>query len=199
MDTKSHLIFGEEICRYFDWSEDYAQWAIAPDMDMGFLHRYYRHRFSTLEAIYKEYPKISHGIPTKDKQIIGTLILSHFYLDIFNGPIFCWGIWLPANHVPPEMTDDLLRLVVTTEPERFYSESRNHFRNILLRYSSVKDFCGALLNTLRLATVWLPKFKFDAAVRQFKEFTGIKDLVLSGDERDNSYYRFLKYYFRIPL
>ena len=196
MDTKSHLIFGEEICRYFDWSEDYAQWAIAPDMDMSFLHRYYRHRFSTLEAIYKEYPKIAHGIPIKDKQIIGTLILSHFYLDIFNGPIFCWGIWFPASHIPPEMTDDLLNLIIKEQEKKFYEESRKRFKDILSHYLSQNEFCGSLLNTLRLATAWLPRFKFRDALNQFKKFTGWKDFPLWGDERHSSYYLLLKYHFK---
>ena len=196
MDTKSHLIFGEEICRYFDWSEDYASWAVAPDIDTAFLHRYWRHRFAAIKELYKEYPKVNHGVPIENKKAIGTLLLSHFYLDIFNAPIFCWGVWLPANHIPPEMTDDLLRLIIITQSERFYTESRNHFRNILLKYTSAKEFCGALLNTLRLATVWLPQFKFSSAVKQFTEFTGLKNLIISGDERNNSYYRFLKYYFR---
>ena len=196
MDTKSHLIFGEEICKYFDWSEDYAQWATAPDMDMGFLHRYYRHRFSMLEAIYREYPKISHGIPTKDKKIIGTLILSHFYLDIFNGPIFCWGIWLPASHIPPEMTDDLLNLIIKEQEKKFYEESCKSFKDILSHYSSQNEFCGSLLNTLRLATVWLPYFKFRDALNHFKKFTGWKDFPLCGDERYSSYYFLLKYHFK---
>jgi len=91
MDTKSHLIFGKEICRYFDWSEDYASWALAPDIDTAFLHRYWRHHFAAIKELYKEYPKVNHGVPIENRKAIGTLILSHFYLDIFNAPIFCWG------------------------------------------------------------------------------------------------------------
>lgn len=196
MDTKSHLIFGEEICKYFDYSEDYASWAIAPDVDACFLHRYYRHRFSVLEAIYKEYPKVAHGVPTKDKRIIGTLILSHFYLDIFNGPIFCWGLWLPACHIPPEMTDDLLNLMIKEQEKKFYEESRKRFKEILSHYLSENEFCGSLLNTLRLATTWLPRFKFQSAINQFKKFTDWSRFPLWGDERYSSYYFFLKYHFK---
>lgn len=196
MDSESHLIFGEEICKYFGWSEDYVLWATAPDMDMGFLHRYYRHRFVALEELYKEYPKIVSGIPIESKKIIGTLILSHFYLDIFNGPLFCWGIWLPVKHIPPEMTDDLLNLIVTRQEEKFYADSRKQLRNILFHYDSPDEFCGALLNTLRLATGWLPNFKYNKAVKQFERFTGWQHLLPWGDERYNSYYFFLRQYFK---
>jgi len=196
MDTESHLIFGEEICRYFGWSEDYTSWAVAPDIDVGFLHRYHRHRFSTLESLYKEYPKLVNGIPMEDKKIIGTLILSHFYLDIFNAPIFCWGFWLPASNIPPEMTDDLLEIAITKQKDEFYEKSRKCFRNILSHYHDGEEFSGALLNSLRLSTYWLPSFMFLKNLKYFKGFTGYERISLASDERYNSYYFFLKSYFK---
>ena len=54
----------------------------------------------------------------------------------------------PASYIPPEMTDDLLNLIIKEQEKKFYEESRKRFKDILSHYLSQNEFCGCLLNTL---------------------------------------------------
>ena len=104
MDTGTHLIFGTTICHRLSISEDYACWSLAPDMDLDTgVHRYTHHRIACLAEIEAAYRNTHPNAPTEDKQAIAALIASHLYLDMFAGPVWCWGSLFPAMHTPPQI------------------------------------------------------------------------------------------------
>lgn len=95
MDKKSHTLFAEVLLEAVDKTDASPEkWGNAPDIDVNFLHRWYRHRISVFPNIYKDNLK---GCKPEyvDKNAITLCIISHDYLDIFNGPVFPFGFWHP--------------------------------------------------------------------------------------------------------
>lgn len=117
MDWKSHRLFGGVLLEKIGKDINYDSWSLAPDVDIGPLHRWYRHRFSVINEICKEGVDICHPtsdeitaeqIGTKikahnekssvsniDKDAVVLCITSHFYLDMFSGYIAPFGILYP--------------------------------------------------------------------------------------------------------
>lgn len=136
MDSLSHILFGTSILSKCNLDTAYAPWSNAPDIDLyTLLHRYTFHRFSNLDKLQTKFTILNPSIPHTDKTAISIAILSHFYLDIFNGFIFCWGLRCPSLHVPPhiatEYIDDfnynLLHNKSDEASETFYSKSQSLF------------------------------------------------------------------------
>ncbi len=134
-------------------------------------------------------------MPRKNKVAITTLIISHLYLDIFNGPVFAWGIWLPAANMPHSIIDDLITIIATNQIRKFYDESRKQFQSMLENYDSPSEFIGACLNSLRLSTYYVPRFLSNKSIKKIKDFAALQNIQLIGDERFTEYYQFLKNYF----
>lgn len=117
MDWKSHGIFGGVLLDKIGKDINYNSWSLAPDIDIGPLHRWHRHRFSVINEIYKDGMGIcqpiseeisSEQIKTKiqtpnekglvsnvDKDAVVLCVTSHFYLDVFSGYIAPFGILYP--------------------------------------------------------------------------------------------------------
>lgn len=95
MDQKSHEIFAQALLETVEKTDvSSAIWGNAPDVDIKFLHRWYRHRISVLPDIYNE-NLVGCKQETLDKDAIVLCIVSHLYLDIFNGLLFPFGAWHP--------------------------------------------------------------------------------------------------------
>jgi len=139
MDARSHILFGTTILSKCNLGPAYALWSTTPDTDLWSLqHRYKRHRFSVLPKIYSESITLNPSLPKSDKIAIALMILSHFYLDIFNGYIFCWGLRCPSIHIPPHVTseyiDDLNYNLLHNKPdeaiETFFAKSESLFNTL---------------------------------------------------------------------
>lgn len=55
MDGKSHELFAQVLLEHVGSTQTPAIWGTAPDIDLPFFHRWYRHRISKLPQIYKEF------------------------------------------------------------------------------------------------------------------------------------------------
>ena len=139
MDAKSHILFGTALLEKCDLDTAYAPWSTTPDSDLwSFQHRYKRHRFYCLDKIFSESVITNPSLPKSDKCGIALMIASHFYLDIFNGFIFCWGLRCPSLHVPQhiasEYIDDLNYNLLNNKPdeaiETFYAKSEYLFSTL---------------------------------------------------------------------
>lgn len=109
MDWKSHRLFGGVLLEKIGKDPNYDSWSLAPDVDMGPLHRWHRHRFSVVNDIYKDGMNMCHPAPegateqTSDKKLehnidrdaVVLCVTSHFYLDMFSGYIAPFGILYP--------------------------------------------------------------------------------------------------------
>lgn len=121
MDWRSHRLFGGVLLDKIGKDLNYDSWSLAPDIDIGPLHRWHRHRFSVMEQICKEGMEMCHPISdtmateqigTKervqndkrsnlelldniDKDAVVLCVTSHFYLDMFSGHIAPFGILYP--------------------------------------------------------------------------------------------------------
>ena len=150
MDTKSHLLFAKCLLDHIEDKITSPEWGTAPDIDMKFLHRWYRHRISKLPQIYNEFNS-DFITSTKlfgfedNKDSITLCILSHLYLDIFNGWIFPFGFGHPIlpedtiiNDVlndidePKRLVEDLKNLSgFQTFSDMFYIESEGIFKEFI--------------------------------------------------------------------
>jgi hypothetical protein len=152
MDQKSHELFAQVLLEAVERTDVSPKlWGNAPDIDINFLHRWYRHRISVLPAIYKENLK---GCEPEDvdKDAIALCITSHLYLDIFNGLLFPFGFWhpiYPEDAIINDVLDDIdsPKLLVefleklsgyVTFSNMFYAESKGIMqefsRNIEVTY-----------------------------------------------------------------
>lgn len=139
MDGRSHVIFGKVILEKAGLPTEYYEWATAPDIDLEFLHRYARHRFSVIDKIYKEFRQIHPDIPCKNKEAVTLCIVSHFFLDLYNFPIWCWGLPFFASHIPPQLTHEFFekdKNIYFDLPPEFYSKSERIFRKEIPETSS---------------------------------------------------------------
>jgi hypothetical protein len=152
MDPKTHELFAQVLLDAVDETGTSPKiWGNAPDVDMKFIHRWYRHRISVLPDIYKENLKGCNP-ETVDKDAIVLCIVSHLYLDIFNGLVFPFGMSRPIypedtilNDVlddidnPKLLIADLKKLSGSvTFNDVFYAESKGimqeFVRNIETKY-----------------------------------------------------------------
>lgn len=152
MDKKSHEIFAKVLLEAAEKTNVSPKiWGNAPDIDIKFLHRWYRHRISVLPDIYKENLKDCKE-EIVDKDAIVSCVVSHLYLDIFNGWLFPFGILhpiYPEDSIINDLLDDIdsPKLLIeyleklsgfVTFNDMFYAESKGimqeFVRNIEVRY-----------------------------------------------------------------
>ena len=152
MDPKSHELFAQALLEAVEKTDVSPKiWGNAPDIDIKFLHRWYRHRISVLPNIFKE--NLNGCEPEiVDKDAIALCVVSHLYLDIFNGLLFPFGFWHPIYPEDTIMNDVLSdvdepkRLIEflktlsggVTFNDMFYAESKSimqeFMRNIETKY-----------------------------------------------------------------
>lgn len=138
MDQKTHELFAQVLLNAADENSVSPQiWGNAPDVDWNFLHRWYRHRISVLPDIYKENLKGCNP-ETIDKDAIVLCVMSHLYLDIFNGLVFPFGMChpiYPEDTILNDVLDDIdnPKLLIAdlkklsgyvTFSDMFYAESK---------------------------------------------------------------------------
>lgn len=141
MDAKSHELFTQVLLEYIGSKRTPILWGTAPDIDLKFFHRWYRHRISKLPQLYKDINR-PEDIYTEE---IAMCVVSHLYLDIFNGTVFPFGLLHPVfpdntiiNDVlsdldkPNLLIEDLKNLSgMVTFSEMFYQESRGIMQEFL--------------------------------------------------------------------
>lgn len=134
MDGKSHVLFAESLlrCVRARKPKTYAEsWACAPDADFGLLHRWRLHRFSVLPKIYETTLKsLPTAAPADDKNAICVCIASHFLLDMFNAPLYCFGLPFVTKRLPKEAPKELLRdlsKITFSPPPQFHDDEQRLF------------------------------------------------------------------------
>jgi len=170
MDATSHRLLGEYLCEYFGYPKEYAEWAVAPDMDLPFLHRFWRHRFTTFESIYSEFSYMHPSVPKGSKIAVGVMLCSHFLLDIYNAPLFCWGIFFPASHIPPELFKEYL--------EGDYPLSELHKEELKcfvqhIKPKSASEFMNGVIELLASHTPFISKRRVQKARRAVEDFCAV--------------------------
>jgi len=139
MDGRSHVIFGKVVLEKAGLDTGYYEWATAPDIDLNFLHRFARHRFSVIDKIYKEFRQMHPDIVYKNKEAITLCIVSHLFLDLYNFPIWCWGLPFFASHIPPELKHEFVekdKNIYFDLPPEFYTQSEEIFKKEIPETSS---------------------------------------------------------------
>ncbi len=164
MDSRSHELFAKVLLEYTERNIS-TKWATSPDMDLKFLHRWYRHRISTLPKIYNEFITRNRLLGIKEnKDEIVLCIVSHLYLDIFNSWVFPFGIWHPIypedtviNKVlddidePKELVKDLETLTgFTPFSKMFYDESEGIFKEFIndLNTKNIEELVESIVRQL---------------------------------------------------
>jgi hypothetical protein len=203
MDGTSHLIFAEVVLKKCGLDQACVPWALAPDMDLHVgKHRYTYHRISVLKEIEKAYATTA-AIPRDDKMAIAVAVLSHIYLDMFAGPVWCWGWLLPAMKTPPQVLGEYknlnLYLISNLKPEaivELYEGERRLFDEQLPATMPPEGFITYALDALVWATVFGRLFK-KGGLNALSAYVGstvqesFLDATLTG-----AYYVFLDGFFR---
>jgi len=193
MDATSHRLLGKHLCEYFGYPEEYAEWSVAPDIDLPFLHRFWRHRFSTFESIYNEFAYMHPSVPKGSKIAIGVMLCSHFLLDIYNAPLFCWGVFLPASHIPPELLKEYL--------EGDYPLSELHKEEVKcfvqhIKPKSASAFMSGVIELLAMHTPFISKRRVRKAKKCVENFCSVS-LTETYDLRefDDAFFKTLNEFF----
>ena len=193
MDWESHRLLGKYLCEHFSFPQEYVGWSIAPDIDAKVMHRYWRHRFSTFKELYEEYPKVTE-VPTEDKIAIGVMLCSHLLLDIYTAPIFCFGFYFPASHIPPEFIKELLEEEKYPKYELLKSEEEIFKEK--LKPESASAFMGGVIELLASYAPFVPHQRVNEARRAVEEFANVSlSQIYSLREFDAAFYNMLNEFF----
>jgi hypothetical protein len=166
-------------------------WGVAPDRDIPFLHRWYRHRISVLPKIYSEFLQ-ANPLPNPDadgtKDEVALCVVSHLYLDIFNGWVFPFGFFYPLYPEktivasvlddidnPKLLVKELTRLAGSTDAysTQFYDDSKNLMAALVPDNATVEDLIAHLVT--RLAWYADPNTAssiYKEAMKHISDFTG---------------------------
>ena len=198
MDAKTHMLFGVWLCEKFGFDIGYAVWSTAPDIDHMFLHRYWRHRSSSLPQLYKEFSRLHPELSNDDKIAIATQICGHFLLDIYNSWLFCWGFYFPAAHIPNEVIKEYLEDLKLQGDEEFYNRQRELFDEIIVE--EPEHFMCAVIFLLRDHTFFCSLSRAKRAIDTLSKFCGKEILcktcaVHRIRKFDKLYFDFLNEYF----
>lgn len=194
MDEKSHELFAGILLEAVGNSTTSPKWGLAPDIDMPFFHRWYRHRISVLPKIYMEFPSPERllGFQMKtytdaDLAAITLCIISHLYLDIFNGWVFPFGILHPIypkkmiiNGVledinkPKLLVKQLRRLAgEETYPDSFYNDSKNVMKKMVMADKTANSLIAQIVWRLAYyADMKSGVSLYNEAMKQIADFTG---------------------------
>ena len=177
MDGRSHEILGKCILERCNLDINYTPWSVVPDDDIhkfnGVLHRFYRHRFSTIKYSFTEHEELLEN----DKVAIALMITSHYWLDMFNAPIFCWGVWWPSAKMSPQIVDEIKQdknfKLIEDKPEDvqeyFYKKSEKLF-NDYIPEMNINEAFSFLIGDLARNT---PKAKSNSAIKHISTFTNV--------------------------
>lgn len=100
MDSYSHILFANSLLTVTSKNIQYNIWSVSPDVDLGdgtLLHRYRTHRISSIPYLYEQLKDYYINL---DKDAIVTSIISHIYIDVFNGFVFPYEIHRPVFQNP---------------------------------------------------------------------------------------------------
>jgi len=193
MDTTSHEYFAEILLDCYHKKDDIytsSRWGTAPDLDMIFLHRWHRHRISVLPKIHKEFSeKYIMPIEHCDKDKITLCIVSHLYLDIFNGSVMPFGAIYPIlpedtiiNNVLDNINEPkiLIKKLISLSGSikfnvMFYKESRGIMKEFAKNLSSKYTIQGIIeLIVRRLSSYAESNYTsiYEKAMYDIAKFTG---------------------------
>lgn len=163
MDGNSHEIFAKVLLGAAKNTTTSPSWGRAPDMDLKFLHRWYRHRISVLPQIFDEFP-LPDRYPVAvedhdDKDAIAMCIISHLYLDLFNGPVYPFGFWnpiYPKKTIISDLLKDIndpkalvaeLNLLTGKTPwaDDFYAGSKDIMSTFASNWQTHEDFVAVMV------------------------------------------------------
>jgi len=194
MDWASHRLLGEYLCSHFGFPQEYVEWSIAPDIDRSVMHRYWRHRFTTFKDLYKEFSEQNPSVPTQNKVAIATLICSHFLLDIYTAPLFCFGFYFPSSHIPPEFIKELLEEEKYPKDELLVKEEMIFTQ--FIRPRSEEMFMNGVIELLAEHARFVPAEKVEEARRSVEEFCDVKlTEIYDLREFDDAFFRMLNEFF----
>ncbi|MDD3813290.1 MAG: hypothetical protein PHZ02_01480 [Desulfocapsaceae bacterium] len=159
MDAKSHVLFTGTLLKQSGKNESYSTWGNAPDIDMGFLHRWYRHRISVIGDVFRECKGAQNDA---DRDTVALGIISHLYLDIFNGIIFPFGIWYPIypeKVVINEVLEDIPKLLVEdlrklSELDLWSNEFYQSSRELMELFASNWQTCEDMISSMLYRLIW---------------------------------------------
>lgn len=196
MDEKSHELFAQVLLEHVGSTHTPTIWGTAPDLDLKFFHRWYRHRISKLPQLYKEINR-PQDIDTEE---IALCVVSHLYLDIFNGYVFPFGLWhpiFPEDTIIIDMLSDLGepgRLVnylknlsgMVTFSEMFYQESKGIMQEFLANLGSRNNTVITKIIVSRLALHSGSERVYDTAMKQIAKFTHNSGYIYCKFENDKA-------------
>ena len=199
MDSQSHLLFGQVILEKLDLPREYVDWAVSPDIDMKCLHRYLNHRFSSVSSTFSKFSTARPDLPTNNKIAIATMITSHFYLDMFSGPIWCWGIYAPAIDTPPSILSEYLKdknYYLEKNPDiadQLWKDSLKLFETHL-NPSTIEQLISSFVCELGNYTPFLfPRFNY--AYKHLEDFVGHSISRIACGNVTAVYFSFLQRFF----
>lgn len=195
MDEKSHELFAGILLEAVENSTTSPKWGLAPDIDMTFFHRWYRHRISVLPKIVNEFPSKIYNldnnspyyISSQDRDAVSLCIISHLYLDIFNGWVFPFGIYHPIypkktiiNGVledinnPKLLVKELRRLAgEETYMDSFYNDSKNVMKKMVMADKTANSLIAQMVWRLVFYADELSSASlYNEAMKQIADFTG---------------------------
>lgn len=193
MDGKSHELFAGILLDAAGAGNRRipSAWGVAPDIDIPFLHRWYRHRISVLPKIYSEFLQanpLSNPDADSTKDAVTLCIVSHLYLDIFNGWVFPFGFFYPLYPEktiiagvlddidnPKLLVKELTKLAGGTDAysTQFYNDSKNLMATLIPDNATVENLIAHLVT--RLAWYADPNIAssiYREAMQQISGFTG---------------------------
>ncbi len=189
MDGKSHEIFSQIILESIGIDNISPSWSTSPDSDINFCHRWYRHRISKIPKLYLETPYNIYNDKQDDfnnKESIVLSIVSHLYLDIFNGIVFPFGFWnpiLPEDvlmetiiediNKPRRLVEDINKLSgKTSYSDKFYNESIVLMKNLVIENMTIEELTTQFITRLAYHTNSSNKYKLlENSLHQIIRFT----------------------------
>jgi len=95
MQISGHQKFGAAVCDRFDAPDELIEWAVVPDMGFWFtnpykkkiFHRWTLHGLENVDKAIEMGKKRGIEYSEEYSELIETILISHSYLDMFNGPL----------------------------------------------------------------------------------------------------------------
>lgn len=201
MDARSHELFAIVLLKAVGKSDISPQWGNAPDIDMAFLHRWRRHRISVMPKTYIEFKNNRQALErqvsmpgtqlsTQDREAVSLCVVGHLYLDIFNGPLYPFGLWhpiIPNETIIEEVLNDIDRPKIFVKAlerftgeesflQKFYSSSKELMEGLIVPESSIEMLTAQFVQRLAYYAggedSQMSKALYYTAMKQIAGFTG---------------------------
>jgi len=142
--NEGHYVFADVVCEHFNIPERYKDWCAIPDMKYFsddhytwlLLHRWSLHGMPNIPTCIEQ-GKVTGYAPYSEKHrcAIETLVASHTYLDVFNGPV------VPSypNSFEFKYVDDL-KWKYIKDPLNDPDGLREVFEDIVEPFVNIEDF-----------------------------------------------------------